>query len=562
MRNETRRAGIAPLCRLTLLLAVVALAVWLGPAGSDNPAQANNAASVGIDVSISGNSALALGSTTASTDICKVIAPGATTEVDFYVKGLSDLASWDGYIKIDPADIKFTQPGANIGNTSRFLLQSAQPSPNPGNQVQNTSEALPDPSETEIYRVGANDLNSLPSLPDPGPTLGAHQDGVLLRLEIQGQAAANGWSSLQISPIATDIPGVTVGTALTSTAGTGVGDGADADPFIDAVTNAGIVVSNSGSCAESGDTDGVPDQYDNCPNLNNSDQANFDGDSLGDACDNDDDNDGLADASEPASPACTAPTPGHSGQFDPDCDGDLVSDGSLDSDSLGPIVAGPDNCILVPNPTQVNTDGDAFGDACDVDADNDGVPDATDNCPVNFNPSQSNFDLVYGDTQGGDACDPEDDGDGYNDLDEAGTPLCNGINNDTFDDAVIDDGCPGGPGQSGSFSEAQFKIGTNPLDNCGEPHASGYSQSWPADVVATGGFSANKVNISDIASYIAPIRRFNTSPNSANFSARWDVVPGSSFSSWINIVDLSNFVITYPLMFGGVREFGGPTCTP
>lgn len=44
------------------------------------------------------------------------------------------------------------------------------------------------------------------------------------------------------------------------------------------------------------DNDGIPDDVDNCPNISNPDQANFDGDSQGDVCDNDDDNDGSPDA--------------------------------------------------------------------------------------------------------------------------------------------------------------------------------------------------------------------------------------------------------------------------
>jgi len=48
------------------------------------------------------------------------------------------------------------------------------------------------------------------------------------------------------------------------------------------------------------DGDGVFDSVDNCPAIANPNQADFDGDKLGDVCDPDDDNDGLPDAWEVA----------------------------------------------------------------------------------------------------------------------------------------------------------------------------------------------------------------------------------------------------------------------
>ena len=50
-----------------------------------------------------------------------------------------------------------------------------------------------------------------------------------------------------------------------------------------------------------------------------------------------------------------------------------------------------------------------------IDLDADGIPDADDNCPLEFNPSQSNYD---GDLLG-DACDLDDDNDGVDDEDDA-----------------------------------------------------------------------------------------------------------------------------------------------
>ncbi|MGQ0640017.1 MAG: thrombospondin type 3 repeat-containing protein [Gemmatimonadaceae bacterium] len=47
-----------------------------------------------------------------------------------------------------------------------------------------------------------------------------------------------------------------------------------------------------------------------------------------------------------------------------------------------------DNCPGMANPSQLNSDTDRQGDACDGDDDDDSVADAMDNCPVNANTNQ------------------------------------------------------------------------------------------------------------------------------------------------------------------------------
>jgi PA domain-containing protein/thrombospondin type 3 repeat protein len=141
------------------------------------------------------------------------------------------------------------------------------------------------------------------------------------------------------------------------------------------------------------DIDGIADASDNCPNDANADQADNDGDHLGDVCDPDDDNDGVLDGADNCPFIANADQANNDGDAQGDvCDPDDDNDGVLD---------GADNCPFAANADQLDTDGDGQGDACDADDDNDGVLDGADNCPLTANADQLDFDL-----DGiGDACD-------------------------------------------------------------------------------------------------------------------------------------------------------------
>lgn len=78
-----------------------------------------------------------------------------------------------------------------------------------------------------------------------------------------------------------------------------------------------------------------------------------------------------------------------------------------DSDNDG-IVDAEDNCPLVKNKDQKDSDGDGIGDACEEDSDGDGIIDELDNCPLVSNPDQEDED----EDGIGDVCEDDTDGDG------------------------------------------------------------------------------------------------------------------------------------------------------
>jgi hypothetical protein len=103
----------------------------------------------------------------------------------------------------------------------------------------------------------------------------------------------------------------------------------------------------------------------------------------------------------------------------------------VDSDGDG-LEDGADNCPLVPNADQLNKDGDALGDACDPDADGDGIDNETE-IAAKLNPLDADSDedgipdgeeaSIDADPDGdglGAARDPDADGDGVQDGTEAG----------------------------------------------------------------------------------------------------------------------------------------------
>ena len=135
---------------------------------------------------------------------------------------------------------------------------------------------------------------------------------------------------------------------------------------------------------EPGDMDGdeVRDEFDNCPTVKNGSQVNSDGDTQGDACDADDDNDGVPDAQPDNCRIVPNPL-----QEDDDQDGygNVCPPKHSELDHGNPsdsIIDDDDNCDFVYNPDQADLDGDDKGDACDADVDGDRLDDQYDYCPT------------------------------------------------------------------------------------------------------------------------------------------------------------------------------------
>ncbi|MGK0360427.1 MAG: hypothetical protein ACI9U2_002740, partial [Bradymonadia bacterium] len=108
---------------------------------------------------------------------------------------------------------------------------------------------------------------------------------------------------------------------------------------------------------------------------------------------------------------------------------------NVDSDNDG-VDDGSDNCPAIVNANQLDTDDDGLGDVCDDDDDNDGVTDGDDNCRLIVNANQADNDA----DDVGDVCDNDDDNDGVVD-DADNCPLVGNANQADNDNDGQGDAC-------------------------------------------------------------------------------------------------------------------------
>jgi subtilisin family serine protease len=288
------------------------------------------------------------------------------------------------------------------------------------------------------------------------------------------------------------------------------------------------------------DGDTVADATDNCPADFNPAQSNNDGDTAGDACDDDDDNDLALDVSD------NCPLIPNGGQQ------------NSDSDALGDAC---DNCPMVSNASQLNNDGDSPGDACDSDDDNDGIED-----DVEVGCGSDPFDLIpplsRPERIDGVFAIADEDGDLNNDE-----PLPAGA-------GAFDCDGDGFTGATESHVSSYLPQTTGDQKVCQEYHAAFPSSNpdvrpsrrWPADLNKSSGppDSFNRVNVLDLATLLAPVRYLGTDVGTNAADVRFDLVPGPGlFAEDINVEDLTALLAGpggFPRMLGGARVFDGPAC--
>jgi len=157
-------------------------------------------------------------------------------------------------------------------------------------------------------------------------------------------------------------------TESVDTDGDGTGNNADTDDDGDGIEDTGEVAAGTDSLLADTDADSTNDKLDNCPLIANEDQLDTDEDGAGNACDADDDGDGVEDDVDAFALDKDESV---------DTDGDGIGN-NADTDDDGDGVADTSDAFPLDATETVDTDSDGTGNNADLDDDGDGVPDTAD----------------------------------------------------------------------------------------------------------------------------------------------------------------------------------------
>ncbi|HSP54523.1 MAG TPA: thrombospondin type 3 repeat-containing protein, partial [Dehalococcoidia bacterium] len=283
-------------------------------------------------------------------------------------------------------------------------------------------------------------------------------------------------------------------TADTFNQRTGVGADADGDGIPDACDT------NGNGNADS-DTDGWQNRGDNCPQNANATNHETENDQtyLVAAPDGGPKTDGMGDPCDPS------PTTAKSSAFSGGSGG--IYEATITGDSGAHCIGGTDGdgdgfCATGSSPASLNDPNDA-NSSITPEAYDLFVPMATAHSGAGVSPPMREPVQVCNDG-----------------IDNDGDTLV-----DTLDSGAGSSSCrpktvaatPDSDGD-GYSDEKEIDLGTDALGRCGVGGAPNPSAMWPSDFVS-GGIpdSTDRVNITDLTSFLAPVRRLDTSPGNPNF---------------------------------------------